>query len=131
MGLTASSLHYTKMEEISTPSVSSQAEELPPMPRLIRSETIDEKLYRKLKSEPLIPIGCLTTAYFLGSGIKSFYNRDTMRSQHMMRSRVVAQFATLMIFVGYAGSNAFNLNIAPGYQNVADNGTDNGDKKEE
>ena len=33
----------------------------------------------------------------------------------MMRLRVGAQFATLMIFIGYAGMSAFNLNIAPGY----------------
>lgn len=33
----------------------------------------------------------------------------------MMRLRVGAQFATLMIFIGYAGMESFNLAIAPGY----------------
>eukprot|EP00979_Chaetoceros_neogracilis_P003189 scaffold550_cov220-Chaetoceros_neogracile.AAC.1 len=81
------------------------------IPRYSRPETFDEKLYRK----PLIPIGCLTTAYFLGSGIRSFYDRDASRSQTMMRARVGAQFATLLIFMGYAGMEAINFKIAPGY----------------
>lgn len=69
---------------------------------------------KQFKSEPLVPIGCLTTAYFLGSGIKSFYNRDPIKSQKMMRLRVGSQFATLMIFIGYAGWSAFTLDFAPG-----------------
>jgi hypothetical protein len=69
----------------------------------------------QFSKEPLIPIGCLTTAYFLGSGIRSFYNRDSIRSQKMMRLRVGAQLGTLLIFIGYAGINSFNLEIAPGY----------------
>jgi hypothetical protein len=32
----------------------------------------------------------------------------------MMRLRVGSQFATIMIFVGYAGWNAFTLDLAPG-----------------
>lgn len=67
-----------------------------------------------------MPIGCLTTAYFLGSGIKSFYNRDAKKSQTMMRLRVGSQFATLMIFVGYAGMNAFTLDFAPGMASPTD-----------
>lgn len=90
------------------------------MPRYSRPETFEEKLYRKFSKEPLVPIGCLTTAYFLGSGIRSFYNRDAGRSQQMMRARVAAQFTTLMIFIGYAGLNAFNLDIAPGYHSKPD-----------
>ena len=68
----------------------------------------------QFKAEPLVPIGCLTTAFFLGSGIKSFYNRDPKKSQTMMRLRVGSQFATLLIFIGYAGMNAFTLELAPG-----------------
>lgn len=70
--------------------------------------------HTQFKAEPLVPIGCLTTAYFLGSGIKSFYNRDPIKSQSMMRLRVASQFATIMIFIGYAGMNAFTLDFAPG-----------------
>jgi len=69
----------------------------------------------QFSKEPLIPIGCITTAYFLGSGIRSFYDRDASRSQKMMRARVGAQFATLLIFMGYAGMDAINFAIAPGY----------------
>lgn len=68
----------------------------------------------QFKAEPLVPIGCITTAFFLGSGIKSFYNRDPARSQVMMRLRVASQFATIMIFVGYAGWNAVSFDFAPG-----------------
>lgn len=68
----------------------------------------------QFKSEPLVPIGCLTTAYFLGSGIRSFYNRDPAKSQKMMRLRVGSQFATILIFIGYAGWNAFTFDLAPG-----------------
>jgi hypothetical protein len=70
---------------------------------------------QQFSKQPLIPIGCLTTAYFLGSGIRSFYDRDASRSQTMMRARVGAQFATLLIFMGYAGMEAINFKIAPGY----------------
>lgn len=56
------------------------------------------------------------TVYYLGSGIKSFYNRDSARSQKMMRARVAAQFMTLAMFVGYTGLNEFDWTIAPMYQ---------------
>lgn len=67
------------------------------------------KQKQQFTQEPLIPIGCLTTAYFLGSGIRSFYNRDSIRSQKMMRARVGAQFMTLAFLAGYAGMNAINF----------------------
>lgn len=60
----------------------------------------------------------MVTAYFLASGIRSFYNRDPARSQKMMRARVGAQFATLLIFVGYAGMSNFDLRLAPMYQDA-------------
>mmetsp|Transcript_19 Transcript_19/g.29 ORF Transcript_19/g.29 Transcript_19/m.29 type:complete len:121 (+) Transcript_19:55-417(+) len=85
-------------------------------PQLRRIETFEQKLYRKFSQQPLVPIGCLVTAYFLGTGIKSFYNRDASRSQKMMRLRVGAQFATLIIFVGYYGLSEFDLTPAPMYQ---------------
>ena len=102
----------------------------PPMPTISRPETFEEKLYRKFKAEPLVPIGCLTTAYFLGSGIKSFYNRDPAKSQKMMRLRVGAQFATILIFIGYAGMNSFTFEFAPGMASPSDQGYE-GKKKGE
>mmetsp|Transcript_6658 Transcript_6658/g.8423 ORF Transcript_6658/g.8423 Transcript_6658/m.8423 type:complete len:135 (+) Transcript_6658:103-507(+) len=92
-----------------------QLAQIQEMPKYIRPETFEEKLYRKFSQEPLVPIGCFVTAYFLGSGIKSFYNRDAVQSQKMMRLRVGAQFSTLLIFIGYAGINAINFDVMPGY----------------
>lgn len=36
----------------------------------------------------------------------------------MMRGRVAAQFATIMIFIGYMGTQNFDLRIAPMYQDA-------------
>lgn len=80
----------------------------------------DITIILKFSQEPLVPIGCLTTALFLASGIKSFYDRDAVRSQKMMRLRVGAQFGTLLIFMGYAGMSAINFDISPGYHPKGD-----------
>ena len=69
-------------------------------------------------SQPLVPIGCVATAYFLASGIKSFSDRDPVKSQRMMRNRVAAQFATIMTFVAYMGADNFDLRLAPMYQDA-------------
>mmetsp|Transcript_44205 Transcript_44205/g.106513 ORF Transcript_44205/g.106513 Transcript_44205/m.106513 type:complete len:131 (-) Transcript_44205:202-594(-) len=86
-----------------------------PPPTMQRPLTFEEKMYQKFKSEPLVPIGCAATAYFLMSGIKSFKNQDPRRAQKMMRMRVAAQFATLMAFVGYMGLDNVNFDVAPNY----------------
>merc|ERR1712159_813623 len=86
-------------------------------PTLQRPMSFEEKVYAKFKKEPLVPIGCAATAYFLVSGIKSFKNRDPRRAQKMMRARVGAQFATLAIFVYYVGFDNVNFDIAPAYYN--------------
>jgi len=78
--------------------------------------TTEEKMWEKVKNEPLVPIGCMATAYFLASGIKSFQNQDPRRGQKMMRLRVGAQFATLAMFVFYMGLDNINFEIAPQYQ---------------
>ena len=36
----------------------------------------------------------------------------------MMRNRVAAQFATIMVFVGYMGADNFDLRLAPMYQDA-------------
>ena len=81
------------------------------IPKMKKVETFEEKLYRKFSEEPLVPIGCLVTAYFLGSGIKSFFDRDMRKSQKMMRARVAAQGATILVFIGYAGWNSFSFSF--------------------
>lgn len=65
-----------------------------------------------------MPIGCAATAYFLASGIKSFRDRDPVKSQRMMKARVMAQFATLMCFIGYLGVENLDFRIAPMYQDA-------------
>eukprot|EP01083_Nonionella_stella_P077771 212516_1 len=92
-----------------------QLRQIEQIPTYKPPETFEQKLYRKFSKEPLVPIGCATTAYFLASGIRSFYDRDAIKSQKMMRLRVGAQFGTLLIFMGYAGLNSFNFEVAPGY----------------
>ncbi|CAJ1967035.1 unnamed protein product [Cylindrotheca closterium] len=96
-------------------SNNSTAENYIPPPTMQRPLTFEEKLYQKFKSEPLVPIGCAGTAYFLMSGIKSFKDQDPRRGQKMMRMRVAAQFATLMAFVGYMGLENVNFELAPNY----------------
>lgn len=36
----------------------------------------------------------------------------------MMRNRVMAQFATIMVFIGYMGADGFDLRLAPMYQDA-------------
>jgi hypothetical protein len=79
--------------------------------------------------QPLVPIGCLATAYFLVSGIQSFKNRDPRRAQKMMRARVGAQFFTLIAFVGYVGFDKFDLKVAPQYFRSKESEADDLEKK--
>lgn len=60
----------------------------------------------------------MATVYFLASGIKAFRNRDPVRSQKMMKGRIMAQFATLVCFMGYMGLEQFDFRLAPMYQDV-------------
>eukprot|EP00522_Entomoneis_paludosa_P010490 CAMPEP_0172447758 /NCGR_PEP_ID=MMETSP1065-20121228/6983_1 /TAXON_ID=265537 /ORGANISM="Amphiprora paludosa, Strain CCMP125" /LENGTH=160 /DNA_ID=CAMNT_0013199127 /DNA_START=16 /DNA_END=498 /DNA_ORIENTATION=+ len=95
----------------STIAAPSQLLSEPPKPR--QQESFLDKAFRKFTEQPLVPIGCVGTAYFLISGLKSFSNRDPYQSQKMMRNRVAAQFATLMAFMGYMGIDAFDFRLAP------------------
>lgn len=90
------------------------SEEAPP--KLKQSQSLEQRFYDKFMKQPLVPIGCGMTAYFLASGIRSFKNRDPRRAQKMMRARVGAQFFTLVAFVGYVGLDSFNFEVAPAYQ---------------
>jgi Hypoxia induced protein conserved region len=72
--------------------------------------------------QPLVPIGCAATVYFLASGLKSFQQRDPVRSQRMMKYRVMAQFVTLACFAGYVvldrGWEQLDFRVAPMYQDA-------------
>jgi Hypoxia induced protein conserved region len=52
------------------------------------------------------------------SGVKSFLDRDTLRSQKMMRGRVVAQLATIMCFAFYTGWENLDFRLAPLTQDI-------------
>lgn len=61
-----------------------------------------QKLWRKLKQEPLIPVGCLATCYALYQATKSIRHGDHHQTNRMFRARIYAQGFTLIALV--AGS---------------------------
>ena len=60
------------------------------------------KLWRKIKQEPLIPLGCLATCYALYMASQSIRQGDSVRTNKMFRARIYAQGFTLVAIV--AGS---------------------------
>ncbi|XP_032801229.1 HIG1 domain family member 2A [Petromyzon marinus] len=67
---------------------------------LRRTEGFGEKLARKTKENPFVPLGVLTTAVVLSLGLVAFRRGDFVRSQRLMRARVLAQGFTLVALVG-------------------------------
>ncbi|KZF26238.1 hypothetical protein L228DRAFT_235336 [Xylona heveae TC161] len=61
-----------------------------------------QKLFRKLKEEPLVPFGCAVTCYALYQATKSMRRGDHARTNRMFRARIYAQGFTLLAIV--AGS---------------------------
>ncbi|XP_076651646.1 HIG1 domain family member 2A, mitochondrial [Halictus rubicundus] len=62
-------------------------------------ETFREKLIRKTKENPLVPLGTVATLSALTIGLWHFYVGNTKMSQYMMRARVGAQGFTLLSIV--------------------------------
>lgn len=58
-----------------------------------------DKLSRRFKKDPLVPIGAITTVGFLAFGMRSFFVGDKLTSQKMMRGRVIAQGCTILALV--------------------------------
>ncbi|KIW98693.1 uncharacterized protein Z519_00354 [Cladophialophora bantiana CBS 173.52] len=61
-----------------------------------------QKLWRKLRQEPLIPLGCVATCYALYMATKSIRAGDHHQTNRMFRARIYAQGFTLLAVV--AGS---------------------------
>ncbi|KOC59122.1 HIG1 domain family member 2A [Habropoda laboriosa] len=66
----------------------------------IKTETFGERLIRKCKENPLVPIGTTATTAALTYGLWSFYCGNALLSQYMMRARVGAQAFTILSIVG-------------------------------
>ncbi|XP_014279946.1 HIG1 domain family member 2A, mitochondrial [Halyomorpha halys] len=66
----------------------------------LKNETGTEKLIRKFKENPLVPIGALATTGCLSYGLYSFRRGERRMSQMMMRARVAAQGFTVLAIVG-------------------------------
>ncbi|KAH0954477.1 hypothetical protein HN011_011216 [Eciton burchellii] len=62
-------------------------------------ETILHKAKRKLRENPLVPIGCLATTVALTYGLYNFYKGNAVMQQHCMRARVGAQAFTILSIV--------------------------------
>ncbi|XP_016998597.1 HIG1 domain family member 2A, mitochondrial [Drosophila takahashii] len=62
-------------------------------------ETTKEKLQRKIKENPLVPLGCLATTAALTAGLYNFRTGNRKMSQLMMRTRIAAQGFTVLALV--------------------------------
>ncbi|XP_076759634.1 HIG1 domain family member 2A, mitochondrial [Xylocopa sonorina] len=68
----------------------------------IQEETLGQKLLRKCKQNPAVPLGTMATVAALTCGLWNFYKGDSLMSQYMMRARVAAQsFTLLSMAVGF------------------------------
>ncbi|XP_005175080.1 HIG1 domain family member 2A, mitochondrial [Musca domestica] len=62
-------------------------------------ESTKEKMMRKIKENPLVPIGCIATACALGYGLYNFRTGNRRMSQMMMRARIAAQGFTVVALI--------------------------------
>ncbi|RDD40530.1 HIG1 domain family member 2A, mitochondrial [Trichoplax sp. H2] len=67
---------------------------------LMIEETPFQKLLRKFKENPFVPLGMLATTVALSYGLVNFRRGDQKMSQMMMRARVGAQGATILAVIG-------------------------------
>ncbi|XP_065155922.1 HIG1 domain family member 2A [Atheta coriaria] len=69
-------------------------------------ETTKERMVRKMKENPLVPIGCLATASALVYGLYCFRRGERRMSQYMMRTRIAAQGFTVVALIAGLGFTA-------------------------
>uniref|UniRef100_A0A1L8DZU5 Putative hig1 domain family member 2a mitochondrial n=1 Tax=Nyssomyia neivai TaxID=330878 RepID=A0A1L8DZU5_9DIPT len=62
----------------------------------LAGEPTKDKMIRKIKENPLVPIGCLATAGALTYGLWNFRRGNQRTAQLMMRTRIIAQGLTVV-----------------------------------
>ncbi|KAI6214353.1 HIG1 domain-containing protein [Aphelenchoides besseyi] len=62
----------------------------------------ENKVFRNMSINPLVPIGMLATVGCLIGMCKASLNNNKMRTQYYMRGRIAAQFFTVVALVGGA-----------------------------
>ncbi|CAI7616174.1 unnamed protein product [Penicillium bialowiezense] len=66
---------------------------------LFTEETGVQKFTRRLKEEPLVPLGCAATCYALYRAYRSMKSGDSVEMNRMFRARIYAQAFTLVALV--------------------------------
>ena len=64
------------------------------------TESRKQKFLRKVRSNPLVPLGCGLTVAALFYGLYQFALGNSKKSNLMMRARVAAQGFTILVLVG-------------------------------
>ncbi|KAI8789392.1 HIG1 domain family member 2A [Biomphalaria glabrata] len=74
---------------------------LPPPAPFYEQEGLKEKLIRKTKENPFVPLGVIFTTVVLAIGVSTMRSGDGRKAQLMMRLRVGGQaFAVLALLAG-------------------------------
>mmetsp|Transcript_36041 Transcript_36041/g.71723 ORF Transcript_36041/g.71723 Transcript_36041/m.71723 type:complete len:110 (-) Transcript_36041:118-447(-) len=98
------------------------------IPKPPMNEPFADKVWRKTRDQPLVPLGALLTTGFLLSGFSAFRRGDKQRSQLLMRGRVAAQaFTVIAMGVGaYLGMKPHNRpeNMEQKMENMAKSDAD-------
>ncbi|XP_058056313.1 uncharacterized protein LOC131207705 [Anopheles bellator] len=76
------------------------------------AETPKEKMARKVKENPLVPVGCAATLTALGFGLWNFRKGRSAMSQYMMRARILAQGFTVVALIVGAGMTYANKRVS-------------------
>lgn len=95
-----------RREQVRASPSSTLTYQLTPPPRDFYDENRWQKFTRRLKEEPLIPLGCAGTCYALYCASQSIRAGDSVTTNRMFRYRIYGQAFTLVALVG--GSYYYN-----------------------